>query len=85
MPSDPISQSIYPHHFDSRDDGRVDTSIDFVLSDTFRYLEEARSNGTIDSTKLNGFTPSYSKLTYSNLSEFVFQFIWFLAQLFAFF
>ena len=50
MPSDPISQSIYPHHFDSRDDGRVDTSIDFVLSDTFRYLEEARSNGTIDST-----------------------------------
>ena len=49
MPLNPVAQSLYPHHFDSRDDGRIDTSVEFTLSETFQCLEDAHDNGQIDS------------------------------------
>ena len=49
MPLNPIAQSLYPHHFDSRDDGRINTSVEFSLSETFQCLEDARNSGHIDS------------------------------------
>lgn len=50
IPQDPISFTNFPHHFDARDDGRFDTSIDFAQSDTFRCLEAAKSKGYVDPT-----------------------------------
>ena len=47
LPANALDQSRYPHHFDSRDDGRVDPSVPFALSETFRCLETAYQSGHI--------------------------------------
>ena len=47
LPDNALDQSRYPHHFDSRDDGRVDSSVPFALSETFRCLETAFQSGHI--------------------------------------
>ena len=48
VPENAFDQSRFPHHFDPRDDGRVDSSVQFELSETFRSLENARELGHID-------------------------------------
>ena len=50
MPPDPVAHTNFPHHYDARNDGRPDTSIDFTQSDTFHCLEIAKSKGFIDPT-----------------------------------
>lgn len=47
LPVNALDRSEYPHHHDSRDDGRSDCGLDFTLSETFRCLEDAHQSGKI--------------------------------------
>ena len=48
LPENALDSARYLHHFDPRNDGGVNTSIDFCLSETFRCLELAFQSGHID-------------------------------------
>ena len=62
LPENALDQSRYPHQFDSRDDGRIDTQIEFSLSETFRSLETAYQLGQIAETDYPSILEEASKL-----------------------
>ena len=66
IPKNALDQSRYPHQFDARDDGRIDTKIDFNLSDTFQSLESAYELGQIAETDYPAILEVASQL-YSQL------------------